>query len=191
MNRKRIWFLIPTVLLPYLALGSVLLILFCTRSAFLGAIMENVFRNNIWLLAGSLLIYCVLCLVLSILCFIFSLKNNWEALWLAKTVMRIKLILIPAYVMIFVLGFFLAITLFTMPFAFVLFLVDSLTLIMTGMVNIAAIILASQQKQLPIKSFLWFFLLQFVFCADVIASILFYTRLKKAHAPLAVSEPAQ
>jgi hypothetical protein len=84
--------------------------------------MENIFQNNAWILLATFTLYCIIASTLSIICFILSIVKKWDALTLAKTSMIIKLIQVPAYIMIFIFGFIMLITIFTIPFSFVLFI---------------------------------------------------------------------
>lgn len=89
-----------------------------------------------------------------------------------------KLIQIPSYIVIFVLGVLLTITIFTFAFSILMFFFDYLTLIMTGLINSAAVINASRKKAVSFGKNIWIIILQFVFCADVVASIIFYIKIK-------------
>ena len=178
MNKKKILFVLPAALLPYFALFSVCLILFSVRLPAFGVIMESIFRNNILYLLAALVLFGMLTAGLSVACFILSIRKGWDATSLAKSAMIIKLFQLPAYVLIFILGVLLAITLFTIPFSIALFLFDCLTLSLTGLLTSAAAINASRQGLCKTKEVVCIILLQLVFCVDVVASIVFYSVLK-------------
>ena len=97
---------------------------------------------------------------------------------LAKFAMIIKWMQVPAYVAIFALGLIFAITLFTIPIAIIFVLVDCLTLLLTGLLTISAAVVAVRQGVFQTKDVLWIILLQFVFCADVLAATVFYKKLR-------------
>lgn len=180
MNKHRIWYILPTVLLPYLVLCSLALIFLSTNHPFFRSIMKTVFHSNALYLFAALLIFCILAAILTIVFFFMGLSKGWNPLSMAKTAMIVKLIQVPAYIMIFILGVLLAITVFTIPFSVGLFLVDCLTLFLTGLITSAAVINAVRQSNFSIKETIWVIILQMFFCADVIASIVFYSMLKKA-----------
>lgn len=179
MNKRRIWFLIPTALLPYLLLLALATIFFSNEHPFFEWIMESVFRNDGIRLIAALLLFGILAAVLSAVCFLVSIRKGWDAQSLAKSAMIIKLIQAPAYILIFVLGVVLAITLFTIPFSIGLFLMDCFTLLLTGLLTAAAAINAVRQGFFQPKEVIWIVVLQLVFCADVVAAIVFYLRLRK------------
>ena len=178
MSKKNFWMVIPTLLLPYLALFTLATVFFSTKLDFFRYIMEDVFDSNAFYLIGAFIICCIFAAILTVICFAVSVCKKWDALSLAKTMMIIKLIQIPAYVLIFVLGVFLAITIFTVPFSIGLVLFDCFSLCLTGALVIAAAINSMKQGLFKLKEIVWIIILQFFFCADVIATIIFYVKLK-------------
>ena len=145
MTKKKFWIVIPTLLLPYLALFTLATVFLSTKIDFFRYIMEYVFGSNALYLIGAFILCCILTTILNIICFAFSIYNKWDALSLVKTMMIIKLIQIPAYVLIFVLGIILAITIFTFPFSIGLFLFDYLSLFLTGALVVSAAINSIKQ----------------------------------------------
>ena len=178
MTKKKFWLGIPTILLPYLALFTLATVFLSTKIDFFRYIMEYVFESNALYLIGTFILCCILTTILNIICFAFSIYNKWDALSLVKTMMIIKLIQIPAYVLIFVLGIILAITIFTFPFSIGLFLFDCLSLFLTGALVVSAAINSIKQGLFKLKDILWIMILQFFFCVDVISTIIFYVKLK-------------
>ena len=179
MNAKRFLLLLPTLLMPYFAIASLFIIFFSTKNQIANYIMESVFKGNALLLLVLFAITVILSVILSCICSFVSIKNKWEPLAFSKTVMIIKLIQIPAFIIIFILSLAFMLTIFTIPFAIALFFLDVLALLSTGFLNIAAIITASRNGAVSFKDNLGLAVLQFVFCADVVASVIFYIRLKK------------
>ncbi len=179
MNRKILITAIPSLLLPYIALLSLALIFFSTKIELFESIMENIFQSNGLLLIGVLLLYFVVSSVLGIVFFVAGIKNGWNALSLAKTAMIVKLIQIPAYVLIFILSVLLIFTIFTIPFALLLFLVDCFSLFLSGLISVSAIINSVNQGNFKSKEVIWFIISQFIFCADVVMTIIFYRKLKR------------
>ncbi len=180
MNKKLFIISIPMVLVPYLALFTLAAILFSTRIPFFIYLMESVFDSNALCLIAAFLLYCMLTCALSIVCFFVSIYRKWDAISLAKAAMIMKLAQIPAYVLIFVSGFILMATIFTMPFSIGLFMINCLSVFMTGLFVISSAIIEIRNNTFTRKEIIWVILLQFVFCADVISSIVFYIKLKKA-----------
>ena len=178
MNSKRIWLMVPAIFMPYLMAAIPLFIFFSTDVPLFNQIMDSVFQNNVLLLVLVFVIYAVIALGLSGLCFYLSRKKNWDSLSMAKTAVIIKLIQIPGYIAVYILGAVCLITVFTFAITFLFALFDFLTLLMTGQLTVSAVIGASRNGQLPIKNSWWVIPLQAVFCADVIAAILLYRQLK-------------
>ena len=173
MNKKLLFIFIPIALVPYLSLFALATIFFSTTLPFFGWIMDSVFDSNALYLIAALLLYYILAVALSIVCFVVSIYAKWDALSLAKTAMIIKLVQIPPYLLIFVF------TIFTYPFSILLFILDCLSLFMTGLLVIASATSAIRKNIFSFIEIIWVILLQFVFCADVISSVVFYNKLKR------------
>lgn len=112
-------------------------------------------------------------------CFVLSIRKSWDSLSLAKTAVIVKLIQVPAYLLIFVMGVLLLLTIFTIPFAIALFLFDCITLCLTGLLTIAAAVNAARQRYITAKCAIWVGVLQFVFVADVVSTMVFFSKLPK------------
>ena len=179
MTKRNFWMVIPILLLPYLALFTLATVFLSTKIAFFRYIMESVFGSNALYLIATFILCCIITMVLCIICFALSIYKKWDALSLAKTVMIIKLVQLPAYVLIFVLGVLLTITVFTYPISIGLFLFDCLSLFLTGVLAVSAVINSLIQGAFKLRNVLWIIVLQFVFCADLVSSIIFYVKLKK------------
>lgn len=179
MNKKLCLISVPIVLVPYLALFTLSTIFFSTKVPFFNWIMESVFDGNGLYLIAALLLYCILTAALSVVCFFVSISNNWNALSLAKFAMIIKLAQIPAYLCIFILGVIFAISIFTIPFSIGLFIFDCLSVFTTGLFVTSSVITTIRKNVFTFKEVFWVILSQFVFCADVISAVAFYTKLKR------------
>lgn len=181
MKKNSIWYILPAALLPYFALGTLTVIFFSTKVPVLETVMESVFRGNIWNLIALLLLFCLLAAGLCVVYFVSSIRKEYDALQLAKCAMAVKLLQVPAYIAIFVLGVLLVLAIFMIPFAVGLLLVDCLTLLLTGLMTVAAVINAVRQGYCKTGGIIWIVVLQFIFCADVIAAALFYGKLKRKY----------
>lgn len=181
MHKKLFSLSVPIVLAPYLALLALATTFFSTKLPAFRWIMEAVFRGNALYLIAAMLIFCVIVIVWSGIISFVSVYKKWDALAVAKTAMIIKLVQIPAYVAIFVLGVLFVVGIFTIPFAIGLFVVDCLFVFMTGLLVISAVVISIREDRHMFNELFWIVLLQFVFCGDVIASILLYKKLKQSN----------
>ena len=181
MNKKLFVIFVPIVLVPYLALFTLATFFFSTKITFFNYIMESVFDSNALYLIAALLLYCLLTGVLSIVFFFVSIYKKWNTISLAKTAMIMKLAQIPAYVLIFALGAVFVITIFTIPFTIILFLIDWLSVFITGLFVISSVITTISNNTFTLKQVIWVILLQFVFFADVISSVIFYIKLERTN----------
>ena len=181
MNKKLFVISVPIVLVPYLALFTLVTVFFSTKITFFEYIMDSVFNSNALYLIATLLLYSLLTCVLSIVCFFVSIYKKWDVISLAKTAMIMKLVQVPAYVLIFVLGALFTISIFTIPFSIGLFIIDCLSVFMTGLFVISSVIATIKNNTFTLKEVIWVILLQFVFCADVISSVIFYIKMKRVN----------
>ena len=180
MNKRLFLISVPIVLVPYLTLFTLTTVFFSTKIPFFNYIMEFVFDSNALYIIASLLLYCVLTCALSIVCFFVSIYKKWNAISLAKTAMIMKLVQVPAYVLIFALSVVFFTSIFTIPFSIGLFIIDCLSVFMSGLFVISSAIATIRNNTFTLKDVIWIVLLQFVFCADVISSVVFYIRLVKS-----------
>lgn len=182
MISKRVWLTIPTVLLPYFALFTLATVFLSTKTSFFKWVMESVFCGNAILLIAAFILYCLLAAVLNAVFLIGGLCNKTDALFLAKYYMTVKLIQIPGYALIFVLGVLCAITIVTIPFSVALFFVDCFSLLLSGLGVASAAVRAIRQGIFKPKEILWVLITQFIFCIDVVAAIILYVNLKNRKA---------
>ena len=161
MSAKRIFYFALLVLAPYLGIAA----------------MYFLSEQNILLLVLIALIEC-LTFTLTFGCVYKSQKNRWDAYSLAKAVMIVKLIHIPAYVMNFVFACLCFMMLFTIPWALIYFVTDCIALVMSGLVVTSATLRAMNENPKAFNKYVWIIPLQFVFCADVFAAVFLYKKLK-------------
>lgn len=81
---------------------------------------------------------------------------------------------------IFVVGLASLLTIFTAGISIVLWLLDVFTIIISGTIGLSGIIRALREHRLTGKEALIHGLLQFVFCADVISSIIAYRTVARS-----------
>lgn len=177
MNKKRIWFFVPAILFPYAVLAFLGILFFSSRMSL--DLMEVLFQNNIWYYLLAFLGYLLLAFGLCLGGFGLALGKKWDAASLAKTAWIVKLIQIPAYLAIFVLGVIFLTSIFLFAFTLVLMLLDYASILMSGMLCSAAVINGSRSGKIRLKSNIWIIILQFIFCADVVAAGICHHRLKK------------
>lgn len=181
MNSKKIWLMIPAALNPYLFILSIAGMLssanvkFITESQFLAS-----FGIFIWY--GFFIILGLISIALTALCFVLSLTKKWDPLFLSKCAMIIKLIQIPAYIVIFVFGVLFATTIWLYVVSVIAMIVDYITLLMSSSLNIAAIINLIREKKLSFKKSILVIISQFIFCVDVVMAIVLYKKLKRSQA---------
>ena len=180
MTRKRIGWILPAVVLPYVALLCMAVVFL--RNPVSTWFMKWIFQNNGLLLLAFFAVFALLSILLSVLCFVMSLRQQWDPISLAKTAMIVKLIQIPAYLIVFVIGVLMILSIFTFAFSVLLWVMDCVTLVLTGMLSVAAAIIGNRKQLLSNKETIMFSLLQLVFVADVVATIVLYRKLAKQEA---------
>jgi hypothetical protein len=162
--------LLSVILFPYI----ILLALFCF---FNNNIMETLFNNNGIYLLSLLIILYIISLICSISVFIKNILFKQSSQILLRMNMIIKLIHIPAYVIIFFIGLIFLGTIFTMGISLVLMLLDGLAIFLSGLLGLSGIIRGVIEKNLSKKDAVIHAILQFVFCVDIISSIKIYKKI--------------
>lgn len=168
---KKYFLLIPTIVFPYCVLFS----MYCIYS---GCFMESLFQNSVFSIILHLAIIWIISIVLAILFVVISLKSKCNITVLAKVNVFVKLIHIPAYIIIFVVGIACFITIFTAYLAIILFLLDIMTIILSGLIGLTIVVKFNIIKALNNKASLIHGILQFVFCMDLISAILLYKKTR-------------
>ena len=166
---KKAVLLIPCLLFPYVLLFAI----YCIYTGFL---MEEFFDNFFLVLLFYMFIYFVVTLGLNIVFCALCAKRKWEARQIALINMIIKLAQIPAYVAVFLLGIVCLLGIFTIGFVLFFILYDCLSIFLSGMIGFSAV--RRCRKESGEGSLLWTAagILQFVFCADVVCSVIVYKK---------------
>lgn len=144
------------------------------KSRFVTFMWENFFSNNVFIPLFLLLIFGILMYIINILFLLQARQERWSALELARTNMIVKLIQIPAYVFIFIVGLLCMVMIFTMGITFIFVLLDVFSVGMTGLSAAAVFYKLRKEQLLSVKMQIVYSMASFVFCADVMAAILGY-----------------
>lgn len=168
---KRYLPLLPVIIFPYLVVFTLLCMF---NENFMKTFCSN---DGSYLLLALLILY-VIALVFSIVVFITGLIKKREAQDLLRVNMVIKLIHIPAYILIFCVGSICLLTIFTFGISIALMILDGMTILLSGLIGLAGVIRAFHEEKLSKKTAIIHGIFQFVFCADVINSIIVYRKVK-------------
>ena len=106
-----------------------------------------------------------------------ALRGQWDGHKLALAVMIVKLVHIQNYGMLF-LGA-VGLGLLFPAIAVLIWIVDVMTISLTGLIGLAAVLRCRADKRLTSKAALVNGILQFVFCADVFSAIWVYRDSKE------------
>lgn len=151
--------LLPTIIFPYVV------------CLFLGyMLIPNDITDTMYKVFA---VFLIIVLAISFVCnliyiFIVKDKSPYELL---KTALLVKIIHIPTYILIFILGLIMGMMFFmTFPLIIFLVLVDLLTLWLSGIISIHSISKVLKETKSCSKPVLVFAIIcQFIFCADVIS----------------------
>ena len=137
-------------------------------------LMEVFFHNNILI---GLFFICILGLVSFGSAIFISIKNFQNSpLKAAKQNIIIKLFQVPAYLFIFVVGLACMVTIFSMGISFFLIAFDGISIFLSGLVGISAVKCNYTNGILSKKELLFYGVLQFIFCVDVICAIFLWKK---------------
>jgi len=163
---------LPIFIFPY----TVLFGIYCTYTGFL---MDSLFQSHGLVLLFWINIIYFIGFIYSVVYAIISLFRKNKSLELIKMNMIIKLVHIPAYILIFLLGILLFISIFTMGVSFYLIFLDCLTIFCSGIIGVMAIFKGTKENKVDKKYFIKYSLLQFVFCFDVFYAVHIFNKSKK------------
>lgn len=163
--------LLPLIFVPY-ALLFVLIGIY--NGWFPGDAYDHTIVN---VLAGLVALY-ALALVCVIIVFIASLAGKGNPLKRLRVNMVVKLIHIPAYILIFVIGFLCLFTIFTFGISIVLMVLDAFTILLSGLIGLSGVIRSYKENIISKRTAKIHGVLQFVFCADVVSAIILYGTVK-------------
>ena len=138
--------LIPTLIFPFLILFILISLFISSSVPAFNEMWENLFSNNVYVALGMILILFVLIMIINVIYLIVGMKNKYDVKELAKSLMIIKLIQIPAYIGIFIIGALCLLTIFTLPIVLFLFFLDCLCVILTGVLLLLVIVRSKQEE---------------------------------------------
>lgn len=126
--------------------------------------------ERFWATLGAMWLGSLVCAVA-----VFCAKRLWTARLLALTVMIVKLIHIPAYVM----WFLFAMIAFLFGGPVIAFVFDVMAIILSGILGLAAVVRSHETKQLTTQQAVGYGILQFIFCGDIVSAVLVYRVSRK------------
>ena len=168
---KKNLLLIPTLLFPYV-------IVFLTFCIFTGFLMEEIFDGfflNILLFLGE---YVIVAFIGNIIYIIMTSHKKINPKSLLKTNMIIKLVQIPAYIIIFFLGLICMLTIFTIPITVAYILFDFISISLTGLLGTNGLSrIKDENGKVTIITLLKIFS-QYIFCVDVVVAVFAYISIR-------------
>lgn len=135
-------------------------------------------QNMFYLFLLLLFVLYIVAIISAIIVFIKGITGKKKSLEILHINMVIKLIHIPAYLLIFVIGLLCSITIFTIGITIILMVLDGITIVLTGLIGLGGIIGGLRENKISIKQAAINGILQFVYCADIISSIIIYKTVK-------------
>lgn len=171
---------IGNVLYVYLILGMLAMI-FGSNTPTGMYLMKNLFFDDVYIMILAFIIFGAVWLAMNIvfLTLVVVGKLKYEASVMARTHMIVKLVQIPAYIGIFIMGLLCLLTFFTFAFSIALFLFDAFSIILTGLFAIACFSCMKNEGMITDGIQLVMSVFSFVFCADTIISVIAYINTKK------------
>ncbi|MBQ8837202.1 MAG: hypothetical protein IJ002_06830 [Clostridia bacterium] len=168
--------IIPSALFPYVVIALLCAVFGATYITDTVPALDNSYYMLFILLILAFAI--LISLVTSIGLTVFTVCGKANPLSVAKTVMIAKLVQIPAYIVIFLFCLIGFSNIFLLAFVVVLAFLDCITIFMTALPNAAVAFDSARKSKMTKEKAILLGILQFVFVADIIASIVLYKTLK-------------
>lgn len=162
-----------TLFIYLIALLPVLLFTY-GKSSITSFVWEHLFFNNIFVPLGFILLFGIGMYVVNIFVIIKASRGQWNVLELARTNMLVKIIQIPAYAIVFVMGLLCCVMIFTIGISFALMALDMFSIGLTGMFACAAFYRLRKERLITPKMQALYSFASFLFCADVIIAVIGY-----------------
>lgn len=163
---------IPVMLYPYtLIVGLVCL--------YTPEIMEGVFAGNGFLLIAALFACAAVAFAFALGVAVSLLLKGGDALSATRLTLVLKIVHIPAYIVIFLLGVLFTLSIWGIIFVVVFVLTDIAAIIMTGMYGAAAAFRCRAQGLIGTGEAIALGVCQFIFCIDVASIIVQCVLIRK------------
>lgn len=170
-SMKKIIWLLPGILYPY----CMLLFLYGIFTGHADDFFPSITIIDILLCLGALFLIAA---IGNIIFIARHLAGKYRAADLPFINLLVKLIHIPAYLLIFALGILCMITIFTMGFSLFFVFFDCLTICLSGMTGLLTVWTLCHGGKCTKQFMILHGLLQFIFVADVISAVIIYRRAK-------------
>ena len=160
-----------------------MILIFADRTKVLEWLWEYVFDNDVYRPLGFILLFELVMFVTTIGYTIRAVRRGYtysskEALVLAKIQMIMRLVQIPAYVLVFFMGVMGMFLIFTIGISLALFLFDIISITVTGIASVAIYAILADLKMISKKQQLLYSIGGFIYGLDVIAACLCYKKVK-------------
>ena len=167
---------IGNIIFIYLIAILPVLLITSDKSEIITWIWKQLFHNSVFVPLFVLLLFGVVMYILNIIFIIQAKDGRWSAKELARTNMIVKLIQIPAYIFIFIIGLLCTVMIFTIGISFVLVLIDAFSIGLTGLFATASFQNLNREGTITRKTQLIYSIASFLFCVDVIIAVIGYCK---------------
>lgn len=172
---KKYMQLILVILFPYIVILSLITIFY---DDYLPKFIQTELETNGMLLIKTLFAIYVLALISAIVVVVTCFRKKEEAYKLLCASMVIKLIHIPAYLVIFLFSCLTFMAVVTLPFISIFIALDAMSIFLSGLIGLCGAIRAADEKKISRTAAIIIGILQFMFCVDVIVSIVAYIAVR-------------
>ncbi len=140
--------------------------------------LEKFLPDNIFIPLSIYIGWYFVALISAVITFVSGITNKRKSLEMLRINMIVKLIHVPAYLCIFVVGLGCMLTIFTFGITIIFILLDLMTIVLSGLIGLGGILRSLRENKISIKAAVIHGIFQFVFCADIISSIVLYRTVK-------------
>lgn len=170
---------IGNVVFVYFIAMLLVMIFDANDNKFLGIIWEYCFGNSIVTPLVILFILGIVLFLLNIVNCIKILRSKDDAGDIVKLHFIVKIIQVPAYVLIFIVGLMCMITIFTIGITIVLMLLDMFSVVLTGIYGLAAFQKMKKEETIDQTTQVIWSVGSFVLCVDVAIAVMAFLKEKR------------
>lgn len=163
----------------YLVLGLLYMLILGEKNSVGKWIWENLFGNLFLYPLFGILIVGIILYILNMILIIKAGNGKYSGKKMAKTHLIVKLVQIPAYIGIFLISILCLITIFTAGFSIALWILDVMSIGMTGLFAAATFRCLKWEEKITGREQVLFTIGSFLFCIDTVISVIGYVKSRK------------
>ena len=188
VSKASVLLMLPLMAFPYLLIVAHASIFLSTKVSFIGYFYDEILGGNGLLMLPILLAYALCCLVCAVIFTVICAKRRVSAGSLAKTMLILKIAMLPGYALNALAALVMFITIFTIPFSIIIAFFDGIIIDIFLVPTLYLLIAGVKQGRLKKGEAVVLGALQVIPFADFASAVALFVLLKKREKAAIVSD---